>query len=94
MVQSVLTIGAILAVILVAISLVLLKATSKKSYTGYIPGFLLVIVGIVFLVLATLVEKVDIMGAGFGGWGIAALFASAIGLIITALTDSYANAKA
>ncbi|CDQ38897.1 MULTISPECIES: hypothetical protein [Virgibacillus] len=94
MVQPVLTIGAILAAILIALSFVLIKATSKKSYVAYFPGFVVATAGIVFLVLATMAGKVDIMGAGFGGWGIASLFAAAIGLIITALTDSFANAKA
>ncbi len=94
MFQSVLTIGAILAVAVVAVSLILLKATSKESYTGYFPGILIGLTGLVFLMLASVIGKVEIMGAGLGGWGIASLFAAAIGLIITALTDTYANVKA
>ncbi|SHH95489.1 MULTISPECIES: hypothetical protein [Virgibacillus] len=94
MFQSVLTIGAILVVAVVAVSLILLKATSKESYTGYFPGILIGLAGLVFLMLASVIGKVEIMGAGLGGWGIASLFAAAIGLIITALTDTYANVKA
>ncbi|RFA36659.1 hypothetical protein CAI16_04555 [Virgibacillus dokdonensis] len=94
MFQSVLTIGAILVVAVIVLSLVLLKATSKDSYTGYFPGIGVGLAGLVFLMFAASIDKVEIMGAGLGGWGIASLFAAAIGLIITALADTYANVKA
>jgi hypothetical protein len=94
MLQSVLTIGAILVVAVIVVSLILLKATPKESYVGYYPGILVGLAGLVFLTIAAAFGKIEIMGAGLGGWGIASLFSAAIGLIITALTDTYAHARA
>lgn len=93
MFQSVLTIGIILVVISVVLSVVILKATPKEKYTGYIPCGLFFAAGLILLLFATY-GKVEVMGAGLGGWGIACLFASAIGFIITSIVDSNANATA
>lgn len=94
MIQSVFTIGIILTVVVLIVSIILLKATPKTKYIGYVPGLAFFAIGLIMLLLATLAEKADIMGAGFGGWGIASLFAAAISLIITAVIDSYQNVNA
>ncbi|HLR68301.1 hypothetical protein [Virgibacillus alimentarius] len=93
MIQSVLTIGAILTVASLVLSFILLKATPKEKFMSYIPGAVFFAAGLILLLFATF-GKVEIMGAGLGGWGIASLFAAAIGLIITAILDSFQNAKA
>ena len=93
MIQSVFTIGIILIVVAVAVSLILLKATPKEKYIGYAPNMLLGAAGLILLLVATY-GKIEVMGAGLGGWGIACLFASAIGFIVTAVVDSFANANA
>lgn len=92
MFQSVLTIGIILVAVAIVLSLVLLKATPKEKYTGYIPNMLLFAAGLILLLFATY-GKVEIMGAGLGGWGIACLFAGAIGFIVTSIVDANANAN-
>jgi hypothetical protein len=94
MIQSVFTIGIILTVVVLILSIILLKATPKEKYIGYIPAIASFAVGLILLLFATILEKADIMGAGFGGWGIACLFAAAIGFIITAVADSFQNANA
>ncbi|PAV30945.1 hypothetical protein CIL05_04315 [Virgibacillus profundi] len=91
MIQSVFLIGAILTVAIVVINIVLLKASPKEKYTCYYPSFVFIIAGLLFLGLASLMDKVEVMGAGLGGWGIASLFAAAIGLIVTSILDSNAN---
>ena len=93
MIQSVFTIGIILIVVAVAVSLILLKAPPKEKYIGYAPNMLLGAAGLILLLVATY-GKIEVMGAGLGGWGIACLFASAIGFIVTAVVDSFANANA
>jgi len=94
MVQSVLIIGIILTVISIAVGVGVLKAAGKEKFTGYYPIAVLGIIGILLVCAAPIVGKVEIMGAGLGGWGIAAMFAAAIGFIITSLVDSYGNAEA
>lgn len=94
MVESVITIGGITAAVLVAISLFFSKALSKNNYLGYVPSFLIALAGGVLVTLAAVAGKVDIMGLGYGGWGIAFLFAAATGLIVTSIIDSYANVEA
>ncbi|WP_164219460.1 hypothetical protein [Virgibacillus sp. YIM 98842] len=94
MIQSVLIIGIILAVISIAVGIGVLKATGKEKFTGYYPIAVLGIAGILLACAAPIVGKVEIMGAGLGGWGIAAMFAAAIGFIVTSLVDTYTNAKA
>ncbi|MFA1821920.1 hypothetical protein ACDX78_17345 [Virgibacillus oceani] len=94
MIQSVFIIGIILTVISVALGLAALKATGKEKFTGYYPLAALGIIGILLVCAAPIVGKVEMMGAGLGGWGIAAMFAAAIGFIVTSLVDSYSNVKA
>lgn len=88
MIGTVFTIGAILAVIAIILGVVLIKTTSKAAYTGYIPGAAFGAIGLIFLLIATL-AKVEFMGAGLGGWGIACLFAAAISFIITSTVDAF-----
>jgi len=94
MIQAVISIGAILTIITLLINVVLVKKTPNESRSAYYPNIFLTIVGTLLLGVASLAPKVDLLGAGFGGWGIAALFAAAIGLVITAIIDSYNNAEA
>ena len=90
MIQAVFTIGIILTVIMVILSIVLAKA-SLKGYTLYYPFAALFGIGLILLLFATIIDKVEIAGAGLGGWGIASLFASAVGFIIAAILDAYAQ---
>lgn len=90
MVQSVLLLGAVFTVLVLIINIALLK-TSKSSYACYYSSIFFVIVGLLLLAVASVVPKVDLLGAGFGGWGIASLFAAAIGFIVTSMIDAYQN---
>ena len=88
MINTVLLIGGILALISIILGVILIKATSKTSYTGYIPAALFFAAGLICLLIATL-TKIEVMGAGLGGWGIACLFAGAIGFVITSTFDAF-----
>lgn len=89
MIQAVFTIGIVLTVITVVLSVVLSRL-SLKGYTLYYPFAALFLLGLIFLLFATILpERVMIAGAGLGGWGIASLFAAAIGLIVSAILDTY-----
>lgn len=92
MVQSVFVIGIILTVIIIAVGIGVLKATGKDKFTGYYPIAALGIIGILLACAAPIVGKVYIMGAGLGGWGIAAMFAAGIGFLVTSVVDAHANA--
>ncbi|MCM3739674.1 hypothetical protein M3210_05265 [Oceanobacillus luteolus] len=92
MVQSVILIGAILTALVLIVNLALLK-TNKSSRACYYASFFFVIVGLLLLAVASVAPKVDLLGAGFGGWGIASLFAAAIGFMITAVVDAYQNVE-
>lgn len=94
MIQSVLTIGAVLVPALLIISIILIKATPKTKYIGYYPAFLSYAAGLLLLMFATLIDKTVIMGAGLGGWGIAFLFAGAVSALVTAVLDAYAQVDA
>jgi len=87
-IESVFTIGAVLAVISIIAGLILVKSTPKKAYLSYAPGALFFAAGLILLLLASMLGKVQVLGAGLGGWGIAALFAAAIGLIVTSTADA------
>jgi hypothetical protein len=93
MIQSVFTIAIILVVVAVAVSVILLKATPNEKFIGYFPNFIFMAAGLVLLLIATY-DKIEVMGAGLGGWGIACLFAGAIGSVITSVVDSFTNANA
>lgn len=90
MIQSVFTIGIVLTVILVIVGFLLTRA-SLKGYSVYYPFLAVFGIGLILLLFATIIEKIEIMGAGLGGWGIACLFAAAIGLIVTSILDAYAQ---
>lgn len=89
MIQATLTIGAVLTVALLIISFILVKATPKKSYATYFPGLIFFAAGLILLLFATILDRIWIMGAGLGGWGIACLFAAGISLMVTAIMDTY-----
>ncbi|HLR53297.1 MAG TPA: hypothetical protein VK078_01070 [Pseudogracilibacillus sp.] len=89
MISATFTIAAILTVALLVISLILVKATPVKSYITYFPGILSFAAGLILLLFATIIDRIWIMGAGLGGWGIACLFAAGITLMVTAVFDSY-----
>lgn len=93
MVQSVLLLGAVFTVLVLIINITLLKV-SKKSSACYYSSIFFVLVGLLLLAIASVAPKVDLLGAGFGGWGIASLFAAAIGFIITSVLDAYQGAEA
>src|SRR5699024_7303002 len=81
-------IGGIVALISIILGVILIKATAKSSYVGYVPATAFFAVGLVCLLIATL-TKIEVMGAGLGGWGIACLFAGAIGFVITSTFDAF-----
>lgn len=89
MIQATFTMGGILTVALLLISVILVKVTPQKSFVTYFPGILSFAVGLICLLFATILDRIWIMGAGLGGLGIACLFAAAITLIVTAIFDSY-----
>src|SRR5699024_6094093 len=88
MINTVFLIGGILALISIILGVILIKATAKSSYVGYVPATAFFAVGLVCLLIATL-TKIEVMGAGLGGWGIACLFAGAIGFVITSTFDAF-----
>lgn len=94
MIQSVFTIGIVLTVILIIVGFLLSKASLKGNYSIYYPFLAVFAIGLILLLFATIIDKIVIMGAGLGGWGIACLFAAAIGLIVTSILDAYATQEA
>lgn len=92
MIQSTIIIGAILTVALLIISIILVKATPAKSFVSYYPGLISFAAGLIMLLFATIIDRIWIMGAGLGGWGIACAFAAAITLIVITIFDSYRQA--
>ena len=93
MIQSTLAIGAVLTVVVLIVSFILLKATPEKSYATYIPGFIFFGAGLILLLFATIIDRVTILGAGLGGWGIASLFAAGISLMVLSVFDAYKQVK-
>src|SRR5699024_5750663 len=91
MIQSVLTIAAVLVPTLLISSIILIKATQKTKYIRYYPAILSFATGLILLLFATIIEKTVIMGVGLGGWGIAFLFAGVVSSIVTAVLDAYAQ---
>lgn len=89
MIQATLTIGAVLTVALLILSIILVKVTPKKSYAAYFPGVIFFAAGLILLLFATILDRIWIMGAGLGGWGIACLFAAAISLMVAVIFDTY-----
>lgn len=89
MIQAVLTIGAVLTAIVLIVSVILVRVTPKDSYVAYFPGFIFFGAGLILLLFATLFDRIWIMDAGLGGWGIASLFAATISMVIAAVVDAY-----
>src|SRR5690625_1633241 len=94
MIQATLTIGGVLTVALLIISIILVKVTPKQSYATYFPGFIFFAAGLILLLFATILDRIWIMGTGLGGLGIACLFAAAISLMVTVVFDSYRQGTA
>ncbi len=90
MIQAVFTIGIILTVVMIILSVILARA-SLPGYTLYYPFAAVFGIGLILLLFATILDKIVIAGAGLGGWGIACLFASAIGFIVSAILDTYTH---
>ncbi|GAA0288769.1 lipopolysaccharide export LptBFGC system permease protein LptF [Gracilibacillus halotolerans] len=88
MAQATVIIWAVLTVLVVILNVVFGKAKPAKSFATYIPGAVVFFVGLVFLTLSSSMSRVEILGAGFGGWGIACLMAATTALLITAVYDS------
>ncbi|WP_047984242.1 hypothetical protein [Ornithinibacillus californiensis] len=88
LVQSVITIAAILAVVGIILGFVFLKASGGK---GFLPYYPMVILGIAGIVLACVSAplNVHIMDVGLGGWGIACLFAAMISFLVTSISHAY-----
>ncbi|RDW15591.1 hypothetical protein [Oceanobacillus chungangensis] len=91
MIGSVFIVGGILTFAVVVINLILLKATAADKFISYFPNHIFVAAGLILLLVATFVNE-SFAGAPLGGWGIASLFAAAIGYVITAIIDAYMNA--
>lgn len=89
MIQAVMTIGAILTAAVLLVSVILVRISPKNSYIAYVPGFVFFAAGLILLLFATLFDRILIMDAGLGGWGIASLFAATISMIIAAIMDAY-----
>lgn len=87
MIQSVFVIGGVLTVISIIAGFVVVKSAPKSAYTGYIPSAVLFGGGLILLLLATMMN-VKFLGAGYGGWGIASLFAAGIGFVTTSTVDA------
>lgn len=90
MIQAVFTIGIVLTVITVVLAFALTRSP-KQGFGLYVPFAALFFAGLLFLLFATILDKIVIMGAGLGGWGIACLFSAAIGFIVAAILDAYAQ---
>ena len=90
MIGSVFTVGGILSAAVVIINLILLKVTASDKFISYLPSHISSAAGLILLLIATFVDE-SFAGAPLGGWGIAALFAGAIGYVITAIVDTYTN---
>lgn len=93
MVQTVIIAGLILTVLNLVVNAVILRA-NKNSQACYYLSFFFIIVGLLLLAVASVLPKADLLGAGFGGWGIASLFAAAISFMITSILDAYQNVEA
>lgn len=89
MIQAVFTYGVILTAILLAVSLILVKVSPKSSFIAYFPGFIFFALGLICLLFATLFDRIWVLNAGLGGWGIACLFAAIISMMISAVVDAY-----
>ncbi len=94
MIQAVLTYGAILTAAVLLVSIILVRTTPKHSYIAYFPGFIFFGAGLILLLFATLFDRIWVLEAGLGGWGIASLFAATISMIVAAVIDAYRQEEA
>lgn len=86
-----LTIGISLLVVIMLVNIVITLAAPKGGYGIYLPAAVIFVAGIVMVTISSF-AKVEMIGIGFGGWGGASLFASAIGFIVTSLVETYRHA--
>ncbi|MDY0405006.1 hypothetical protein P5G51_005960 [Virgibacillus sp. 179-BFC.A HS] len=89
MVGPVVAIGAVMLVILVLLGFALLKASAKAVYLAYFPLIVIFICGVIMVVMPKMTGKVEMLGAGLGGWGISFLFASVVAGLLTPILDVY-----
>lgn len=92
MIEATLVIAAILTVALLIINAILVKAMPLTSYAPYYLSFASFAAGLILLLFATILDRITIMGAGLGGWGIACAFAAGISLLVTVVLDSFRQA--
>lgn len=88
MIVTAVIIGLVLVVALMIVNIILSKLSSKDKYIMYMPGVVLFATGLILFIVASMAGKVEITGLGLGGWGIACLFAAAIGVTITSIVDT------
>lgn len=96
MIQATVIIGAVLSAVVILVGVILAKVTPSKSYVAYVPGALFFVSGLILLLCAILFDKIYPFGyeAALGGWGIACVFAAAIGLIVVSVADSFGQQRA
>lgn len=90
MVQSVFTAGIVITVIMIILGFILGRA-KLNPFALYIPFLALFVIGLLFLLFATILERTWLMGITLGGWGLACVFSAAISFITTALVDTFAH---
>ncbi|MFD1362129.1 hypothetical protein ACFQ4A_10730 [Lentibacillus salinarum] len=83
--------GISLLVVIMIINMIVTLASSDSGYGIYIPAAVAFVAGILMVTISSF-AKIEMIGLGFGGWGGASLFASAIGFIVTSLVETYRHA--
>ncbi|WP_382400367.1 hypothetical protein [Lentibacillus salinarum] len=86
-----LVMGISLLVVIMIINMIVTLASSDSGYGIYIPAAVAFVAGILMVTISSF-AKIEMIGLGFGGWGGASLFASAIGFIVTSLVETYRHA--
>lgn len=86
-----LTVGASILVILMIVNIILSKMHKSNAFTVYIPAAVVFGIGVIGIFIAAF-GRIEVLGLGLGGWGIACLFAAAIGVLVTSLVDVYTHA--
>ncbi|MEN2768604.1 hypothetical protein [Ornithinibacillus xuwenensis] len=86
-VESVMTIGSVLAVLVILFGFIFIKV-GTKTYLPYFPSVFLFVAGVMLLMITTVADKTELFGAGLGGWGIACLFAAVIGFLVTSVSHA------
>lgn len=88
LIQNTFIVGGIVTAAVLVISILAVRLTPAKSYIGYFPGFISFGAGLIFLLCATLFDRIWIAGTGLGGWGLACLFAGAVSLMVASTVDA------